>query len=57
MAWMGKCIDSRHDEPCEVFLQNIILLMVGQKKLMPRVCLGLATPLNGIYKIHTIYKQ
>ena len=57
MAWMGKCIDLRHLETCEVFLQNIILLMVGRKKLMPGVCLGLATPLNGIYKIDTIYKQ
>ena len=48
MAWMGKCINSRHHEPCEVFPQNIVLLMVGQKKLMPGICLGLATPLNDI---------
>ena len=45
---MGKCIDSRHHEPCKYFLMNITLLMVGQKKLMseqmPRS--GLATPVK-----------
>ena len=33
MAWIGKCIDSiaRHHEPCK----NTMLVMVGQKELMP----------------------
>ena len=36
MAWIGKCIDSRHHEPSKFLLKTIILLMVGERKMMPR---------------------
>ena len=31
-----ESIDSKHHEPWEFYLKSMMLLMVGQKKLMPR---------------------
>ena len=58
MAWMGKCVDLRHDEPCELYLHNTIILMVGQKKLSPDMpWSGYTSEWYTQNTYRTIYKQ
>ena len=44
MAWIGKCIDSRHHEPCE-FSEGYYVGDGRAKEVDARVCLDLAMPL------------
>ena len=44
MAWIGKCINSRHHEPCE-FSKEYYVGDGRAKGVDARVCPGLAMPL------------
>ena len=44
VAWIGKCIDLRHHEPCE-FSEGYYVDDGRAKEVDARVCPGLAMPL------------